>query len=376
MNPLHLALVFTELLGRVAPLALTPAWLALAAIAAWPWGDRRVPVALLTVAFTVVDGGGLALLPRLKRSFGPVTPPLLMLALARTTLTFLVGLVWATAGGLALVAGLQSLAALLFIYGTWVEPFRITVTERTLRSPKLTAGSPLRVLHLSDFHVERLTAREEALLDHVTDLAPDVVLLTGDYLNLSYVHDPQAHAESRRFLERLCAQARCPVYAVTGSPPVDNPDVVPRIFADLPLRWLQDRTATVTCHGQRIRLLGVHCHHERPVDGAALRALASEDREGEPFTILLYHSPDLMPEAVSLGIDLYLCGHTHGGQVRLPLFGALVTSSEFWKRYEMGLYQEGATTLYVSRGLGLEGMGAPRIRFLAPPEITLWTLSG
>jgi hypothetical protein len=234
----------------------------------------------------------------------------------------------------------------------------------------------VRVLHLSDLHVERVTAREEALLDHVAALAPDVVLITGDYLNLSYVHDARAQEEVRRFMARLCACAGCPVYTVTGSPPVDSPDVVPRIFEGLPMRWLQNQAAVLDCDGQRIRLLGVHCNHELSIDGAALRALAAEERAGEPFTVLLYHSPDLMPEAASLGVDLYLCGHTHGGQVRLPVFGALVTSSEFWKRYEMGRYQEGATTLYVSRGLGMEGMGAPRIRFLAPPEITLWTLSG
>jgi predicted MPP superfamily phosphohydrolase len=73
--------------------------------------------------------------------------------------------------------------------------------------------------------------------------------------------------------------------------------------------------------------------------------------------------------------DLYLCGHTHGGQIRLPLFGAVITSSDFWKRYEMGRYEEGNTVLYISRGLGMEGKGAPRARFLAPPEIVLWTLS-
>jgi predicted MPP superfamily phosphohydrolase len=68
--------------------------------------------------------------------------------------------------------------------------------------------------------------------------------------------------------------------------------------------------------------------------------------------------------------DLY-----HGGQIHLPLFGAVITSSDFWKRYEMGRYEEGNTTLYVSRGLGMEGKGAPRARFLAPPEVILWILS-
>ena len=87
--------------------------------------------------------------------------------------------------------------------------------------------------------------------------------------------------------------------------------------------------------------------------------------------ILLYHSPYLFPLAAELGIDLHLAGHTHGGQLRLPLFGALVTSSAFWKRYEAGLYRKGASTLYVSRGIGVEGKGAPRARFLAPPEVVL-----
>ena len=91
---------------------------------------------------------------------------------------------------------------------------------------------------------------------------------------------------------------------------------------------------------------------------------------------MLYHSPDLIREATRAGIDLYLCGHTHGGQIRFPFIGALVTASKFWKRYEMGHYVEGNTNLYVSRGIGMEGRGAPRARFLCPPEIELFELRG
>jgi hypothetical protein len=83
-----------------------------------------------------------------------------------------------------------------------------------------------------------------------------------------------------------------------------------------------------------------------------------------------------MPQAADHGIDLYLCGHTHGGQIRLPVIGAILTSSQLGKRYEMGHYHEGQTHMYVSRGVGLEGLSAPRIRFMAPPEITLVTLVG
>ena len=91
--------------------------------------------------------------------------------------------------------------------------------------------------------------------------------------------------------------------------------------------------------------------------------------------MLLYHTPDLMPQASALGMDLYLAGHTHGGQWRLPGFGSIFTSSRYGKRYEMGLYREGDTVLYVSRGMGMEGFGMPRARLFCPPEVVSITLS-
>ena len=159
----------------------------------------------------------------------------------------------------------------------------------------------------------------------------------------------------------------------TGSTPVDPPDLVPAIFHGIPVRWLQDETVDVQIGDQRLGLVGVSCTRERHLDGPRLRQIVA-GRSREAFHILLYHSPDLMPDAQAVRIDLYLAGHTHGGQLCLPFFGAVITSSDFWKRYEGGLYQEGATTLYVSRGLGLEGLGAPRARFLAPPEVVALTL--
>jgi hypothetical protein len=89
---------------------------------------------------------------------------------------------------------------------------------------------------------------------------------------------------------------------------------------------------------------------------------------------LLYHSPDLAPLAAKFDIDLQLSGHTHGGQVRLPFIGALFTGSLYGKRFEMGRYQLGKLILFITRGLGLEGAAAPRVRFLCPPEVILWEI--
>lgn len=88
----------------------------------------------------------------------------------------------------------------------------------------------------------------------------------------------------------------------------------------------------------------------------------------------MYHSPDLVEDLPPNAVDLYVAGHTHGGQVALPFYGALVTLSRFGKKYEAGLYHVGDTTLYVNRGIGMEGGPAPRVRFCARPEITVFEI--
>jgi predicted MPP superfamily phosphohydrolase len=374
-NLLHTALVVAGIVGKVSPLALTPAWLSLGAIACWPWQDLRLIAGVAALAFILADGIGLALLPRAGRSFGPVTPPLLALALVRTAVFVGGGLIWPGWPGLLLVLGLNLTILAAALYATWVEPFRVGVTQLTHHSPKLAGDSPLRLLHITDLHVERIAPRERQLLQRVAELSPDAILLTGDYLTLGAIDDPVAQAESHDLLASLCeiAGPRCPVYAITGSPSVDLPEIVPAIYWDLPITWLLNEVREINLNGHTLQLAGLRCTEDRDQDVPNLYHLL-DGRAGDQFTVLLYHSPDLMPEAAALGVDLYLCGHTHGGQLRLPLFGALVTSSDFGKRYEMGRYEEGNTTLYVSRGLGVEGLGAPRARFLAPPEIVLWTL--
>jgi predicted MPP superfamily phosphohydrolase len=194
-------------------------------------------------------------------------------------------------------------------------------------------GTPLRLLHISDIHYEGMSPRESALLAHVEALKPDLIVLTGDYLNLSSVHDPEAQAGVRALLSQLHAPGG--VYAITGSPAVDVTDVVPHIFEGLPIRWLNDEITPVSWHGLNFWLMGVRCtlHPER--DSAMLKQLKASIPSAAPI-LLLYHTPDLMPDAAHLDIDLYLAGHTHGGQLRLPLYGAIFTSSRWGKRYEMG----------------------------------------
>jgi predicted MPP superfamily phosphohydrolase len=185
------------------------------------------------------------------------------------------------------------------------------------------------------------------------------------------VNDPVAWEHTRAILRDLTAPLG--VHVVIGSPPVDKPAVIPRLLAGLDhIRWLRNERVTLDHHGQPIDIVGISCTHNPSTDGASLDNIL----RGDPadFAILLYHTPDLAPVAAAQGVDLQLSGHTHGGQVRLPFLGALYTSSLYGKKFEAGRYMIGALTLYVSRGIGMEGKGTPRARFLCPPEIVLWEI--
>ncbi len=314
--------------------------------------------------FFLSDWALLAALPHANKSFGPSKPPTLILAALRC----LAAIIPSPFNWIA-----QALGTLLVVYGFWIEPHRVHVTRQSLQSAKIKPpSSPLRVLHLGDLHMERVTNRDRQVVQLARSLRPDLILFTGDFLSLSNVYDPIALKDTRSILGDLSAPLG--VYAVTGSPPVDDLQVVSRILDGLGIRWLRNERVTIGSDGRSIDLVGITCTHQPVMDSAALEEVLGGDPDN--FTILLYHSPDLAPDAAVQGIDLQLSGHTHGGQVRLPFFGAVFTSSLYGKRFEAGRYSIGDMTLYVTRGLGMEGKGAPRARFLCPPEIILWEISG
>jgi predicted MPP superfamily phosphohydrolase len=378
-NVLHRTLIALHRLAGWSWLLVAAAVLGLAGVLALlglaVGGALIAYAAVAFLLFVGLDGALLGLLPRLALSFGPVQPALLALAAVRW-LIGLIGLVaalWlAPFWVLPAVFVVHVALSLLVAYACFVEPFRLTVTRLEVRSPKLAGlDRPLSVLHLSDLHMERPTRRDRRILRLAEELAPDLILLTGDYLNLSYTDDDLAVASAREWLSLL--RAPLGVFAVLGTPEVDVRHRVDDVFVGTGVRLLRNEAATVSPGGSAITLLGVTCERDGYSDLAGLEAAVSQVPEGA-FTILLYHLPDLMPEAVVRRIDIYLAGHTHGGQWRLPGYGALITSSAYGKRYEMGRYVEGDTLLYVTRGLGLEGLAAPRARVLCPPEVLLLSL--
>jgi uncharacterized protein len=365
-----------------------PAWgvtslaLALAGFSGlWWWWLNRDPGIVLGVGatqalFFLIDGLILRQLPARKISFGPWKGQILALMMPRLGATLILGLgeLWLVHQvAISLMLTVQIIGTIALIRGALIEPRHLALTNLTITTDRMTARlAPIRLLHITDLHIERLSRREHCLLDLIPESRPDLIIITGDYVNLSFNQDPITFRQVRAFLGGLAAP--CGVYAVLGSPPVDLHDSIPDLFRDLPVRLLRNEVVKVNLGaGCSLTLVGMDCHHDIARDSAILDHLMPTTSDGDPV-ILLYHSPELMPQAVGHGIDLYVCGHTHGGQVRLPLIGPIVTSSNLGRRYVMGHYHEGRTHLYVSRGIGFEGLGAPRVRLFCPPEVTLITM--
>jgi predicted MPP superfamily phosphohydrolase len=241
-------------------------------------------------------------------------------------------------------------------YGYFVEPYRLTTTHVEIETAKLPAQTgPIRLVHLSDLHSDPVSRLETELPDAVAAQKPDVIVFTGDSIN--------SPAGLPVFQEALKALARiAPTFVVKG-----NWDRMMRlpVFDGTGAHELNGKAQRLMIRGAPIWLAGLSDGNE-----AALGGMMRDVPAGE-FSVLLYHRPDLPHEAQANRVDLYCAGHTHGGQVALPLYGALITLSRFGKKYESGLYRESRMWMYVNRGVGMEGGIAPRVRFWSPPEITV-----
>ncbi len=342
-------------------------------------GQRKTVLVVLGffAAFVAMDAVLLASLPGLGISYGPVVLPLVVLVVARLMLFNAWGFLFSlrrtpveNPRAIQMPFLLtQGLVLVLVIYAFMIEPHWLTVTQIQVTAPQgARITRPLRILHLTDLHVERWTHREQVVMEQAQALQPDLILLTGDYLNLSYLNDPTALRDAQVLLGSL--QARYGVFAVNGT--TEDTLQMSEMIARTPVRMLDDEMVRLELDEGVINLVGVTDWSFDHNQGALERLMASAP--SDEYVVLLHHTPDLIETAAQTGVDLYLAGHTHGGQIRAPGYGAIVTFSRYGKLYEAGRYQVGPTTLYVSRGLGMEGQLAPRARFLSPPEIELITL--
>ncbi|UQN05130.1 metallophosphoesterase [Deinococcus sp. QL22] len=276
--------------------------------------------------------------------------------------------------------GLLGSGAALGLLGgaTVAQSYLHGVTRHTRTLPGLQA--PLRLAFLTDLHYGLFMHENnvQQWIEATNAERPDVVLLGGDLMDYRTDGPP---TPLLRQLERL--QAPLGVYGVWGNHDYGSFGYYGnRHYGSKRPDWQNRREelrvafagAGVTLLRNEGRTLRADLHiggvddlwHGQPDAAAALAGAGSR------ATLLVTHNPDLLPDLLA-PVGLVLCGHTHGGQVRLPLLGALMVPSRYGQKYAMG-WVAGAheTPAYVSRGLGVSGLP---VRNLCTPEITMLTLN-
>jgi len=259
--------------------------------------------------------------------------------------------------------------AALSAYGIWSAYRLPQLTRRTLTFPDLPAGlEGLTLLHLSDLHagIHLGADRMQEIVRQMNALAPELIVQTGDMIDISRAYIP---AYVRAFRE---LHAPLGVVTVLGNHDrYTGEQEVIRGCRDAGQVFLQNDCHLVERGGATLALLGIDDPHNwtaddpQPEDVAAALAAAPS----HAFQVLLAHRPGAWDTAAPRGIPLTLAGHIHGGQFYLPGIGW--SAGRLITKYVMGHFQRGNSQLYVSRGIGV--VGVP-IRVFTPPEIELFTL--
>jgi len=217
------------------------------------------------------------------------------------------------------------------------------------------------LLHLSDLHVDINETFVPALLERLARVEYDVCVMTGDYRSKTY-GPSDATIDGMR---RICAELHDPMYAVLGNH--DGIALVPA-FEAMGIRMLMNEAVTLQRGDARIALVGIDDHHFFRL-GSIPKAISGVPAEVP--TILLSHAPEIYRQAAQAGLDVMLCGHTHGGQICLPGGHPITVDSAIPRRMGRGAWRRRNMVGYTSPGAGTSIVD---VRINCPPEITLHRL--
>jgi predicted MPP superfamily phosphohydrolase len=257
--------------------------------------------------------------------------------------------VWSVVA-LLVVAALTAVAVDAF----WIEPQWLEVTTVHLRSDKVTR--PWRAVLIADLQTDQVSDYERRVFEEVRRARPDLILLAGDYLQIRSEDFPNLRAKFNAYLREVGLNAPLGIYAVGGNTDTEGWQ---RIFSGVPVTCFEH---TRRCAAGELDVIGL----SMPDSFDTTLTIPDDAR----FQIVVGHGPDFALGDVQA--DLLLAGHTHGGQVQLPLVGPLITLSKVPRAWASGVtYLDSRRTLIVSRGIGMERMGAPRLRFLCRPQLVI-----
>ncbi len=217
-----------------------------------------------------------------------------------------------------------------------------------------------QILHISDLHIDGVAGLPEALDRVLSSLHPDVCVITGDYRFEDHGSCHAVYPPMRSVISSISAQHG--IFGILG-----NHDTSEIAFAleEMGVRMLINEAVEIRKGRASVWLAGIDDPFDYRCDDlpGALSGIPSN-----AFKVLLAHTPELYEEAAARSVNLYLCGHTHGGQIRLPKIGAIRHNARCPRSHSYGYWTHGGMQGYTSAGTGCSALP---VRFNCPPELVL-----
>lgn len=263
---------------------------------------------------------------------------------------------------------LITLVVMVVLVAATLVRSKFEVEHTMLRETTYTTAElsgELRVVQITDLHNLPRRSQVAAIADLARSAKPDVIALTGDLLN---THNASL-APVEWLLDDL-EQIGVPMYFVDGNHDhwSSDQEELHRLLVRHGVRVLSDEHLTITGRWGSATLIGVDDYFSG--HGDLGRAVAGAPDRG--FRLVLTHSPEISSELVTHDIDYAMCGHTHGGQIRLPFVGALYQpGGNYLPELSKGTYGFGSSTLFIDSGVGVTG---PNHRLFNQSQITLHRL--
>lgn len=266
--------------------------------------------------------------------------------------------------------GIWMLLILLFLAMAYGANNRIEVTQYTYETDALPVSfNGFRIVHLTDLHNKVFAEENAGLMDELRSLKPDIIVLTGDFIDASNHTNVD---DALLFMRQIPEIA--PTYYVYGNHEHYLSKSVLSGFEkqirEYGVHFLSNETVQIESPtGQTFSLIGLD---DKSLQANILRTLA--DEAPDDFQVLLAHEPQFLRDYYAeSGVDLVFSGHTHAGQWRIPFThqGLFAPDQGFLPEFSDGVYTEGDTTMYLSRGLGNSGFP---LRLFNHPEILCVTL--
>lgn len=269
---------------------------------------------------------------------------------------------------------------LLLCLSLWRSNFGIKTVRYNVADKMIPAGfEGYRIVQLSDLHSVSFGKENTRLLRAVRAEKPDIIVMTGDMVS--------RYDESFDVTLALCRTlaAEYPVYYIRGNHEQGLEPAQWEAYrtglTECGVQILDNETTRLTAkNGDSINLTGLwykldyyhqYAGYYRPLSEETVKAILGEAQQG--YNILLAHNPNYFPVYAAWGANLTFCGHIHGGMIRLPVLGGILSPETIlFPKYDGGSYQIDDKTMILSRGLGRGRMG---IRLFNPPELVTVTLT-